>query len=220
MRATRSRPACAPWASARGDVVAVSRTAARRSPARCSQRGRPAPLRGPDPAHPAARLAAPELARPKARLQVEGAGPVPSALVALVEPWVGERILPVARAASSAGESCAARLNVLGPDDVATLAFTSGTSGPPRGIVGTHAPLAHFLDWHARAFDLGPEERFSVLSGLAHDPLLRDVFAPLWVGASAHFPGADDLETPGGLALWMRASGSPSRTARIGSGGL
>ncbi|MDF6045872.1 condensation domain-containing protein [Streptomyces sp. JH14] len=78
-----------------------------------------------------------------------------------------------------------------GPDEPAYVAFTSGTTGRPRRIIGTHAPLIHFLDWYAREFGLTPADRFSVLSGLGHDPFLRDVLAPLWVGAAAVFPDAD-----------------------------
>ena len=77
------------------------------------------------------------------------------------------------------------------PDDDAYVAFTSGTTGKPRQIVGTHGPLTHFLSWYARAFSVTPADRFSVLSGIGHDPFLRDVLAPLWAGATAVFPDAD-----------------------------
>jgi non-ribosomal peptide synthetase component F len=72
----------------------------------------------------------------------------------------------------------------VGGDDQAYVAFTSGSTGTPKGIVGTHAPLSHFLDWHTRHFGLEERDRFSLLSGLSHDPLLRDVFTPLWLGAT------------------------------------
>ncbi|HEY7074301.1 MAG TPA: AMP-binding protein, partial [Solirubrobacteraceae bacterium] len=75
-----------------------------------------------------------------------------------------------------------------GPDDLAYLAFTSGTTGAPKAVGGRHGPLAHFLAWHAETFELGPDDRFSLLSGLGHDPLLRDVFAPLWAGGTLCVP--------------------------------
>ena len=40
------------------------------------------------------------------------------------------------------------------PDAPAWIAFTSGSTGEPKGIVGTHRPLSHFLAWHQR--DLRP----------------------------------------------------------------
>src|SRR5262249_39318504 len=117
-----------------------------------------------DPAHPAARLAAQvELARPKAWLQIAGAPPVPPSLAAALERHAGESsFVPWDRQAPAwpLERERRARLEPGGPreirpDDVAYLAFTSGTTGTPKAILGTHAPLAHFLDWHADEFELG-----------------------------------------------------------------
>ena len=89
-------------------------------------------------------------------------------------------------------------------DDIAYIAFTSGSTGQPKGIIGTHQPLAHFIDWHCRHFNLQECDRFVLLSGLAHDPLLRDIFTPLWLGASLYIPEQDILETSGKLCQWMQ----------------
>jgi amino acid adenylation domain-containing protein len=83
------------------------------------------------------------------------------------------------------------------------LAFTSGSTGEPKGIAGTHGPLAHFCAWQAETFGLTADDRFSMLSGLSHDPLLRDVFTPLTIGATLCIPGPDDLASPHRLAGWM-----------------
>lgn len=91
----------------------------------------------------------------------------------------------------------------VAPDDLAYVAFTSGSTGKPKGIAGTHKPLSHFLGWHTHKFGLTEGERFSMLSGLSHDPLLRDIFTPLWVGATLYIPSQEDIETPGQLAHWM-----------------
>ncbi|HKX30124.1 MAG TPA: amino acid adenylation domain-containing protein, partial [Blastocatellia bacterium] len=92
----------------------------------------------------------------------------------------------------------------VGPDDPAYLAFTSGSTGEPLGILGTHRPVSHFLQWHIRTFQLNEQDRFSLLSGLSHDPLLRDSFTALWMGASVHIPPAGEKEIEGGLARWMQ----------------
>jgi amino acid adenylation domain-containing protein len=89
------------------------------------------------------------------------------------------------------------------PDDMAYVAFTSGTLGGVKGILGTHGPPAHFLSWQSRTFDLNADDRFSLLSGLSHDPLLRDVFAPLHAGATLCVPDPDVVLMPSELRRWL-----------------
>jgi amino acid adenylation domain-containing protein len=152
-----------------------------------------------DPAYPEARLAGQiARARPRAWVALPGAGPVPDAVAAAL---AGLPRLEVAGRGVDAGVEVPER--AVPPGAPAYIAFTSGSTGEPKGILGTHGPLSHFFEWHARTFELGEGDRFSLLSGLAHDPLLRDVFTPLWVGGTLCIPGADDLELPGRLASWF-----------------
>jgi len=97
-------------------------------------------------------------------------------------------------------------------NDLAYLAFTSGTTGSPLCIEGTHAPLAHFLNWYSDELGLGDtakenSTRFSMLSGLAHDPLLRDIFAPLATGNTLCIPSQELFDQPSRLASWLLDSG-------------
>jgi amino acid adenylation domain-containing protein len=85
------------------------------------------------------------------------------------------------------------------------LALSSGTTGEPKVIVAAERPLAHFLDWYPATFRLDAEDRFAMLAGLAHDPLLRDVFTPLVLGAVLCVPEQAWLRDPGRLAAWLRA---------------
>jgi amino acid adenylation domain-containing protein len=164
-----------------------------------------------DPSHPAARLAeCLRIAGPRGFIALDAAGAVPASLDELVlgHPVVARVALPAGGGATPGPWDAFPTSDpgvAVGPDDLAYVAFTSGSTGRPKGIAGTHRPLSHFVDWHARTFDLGPADRFAMLSGLSHDPLLRDVFTPLWVGAALSIPHLDDLDRLDGLASWMQA---------------
>jgi amino acid adenylation domain-containing protein len=158
-----------------------------------------------DPAHPPARLAS-TLAAAGARLlvRVAGAGEPPA------EPF-GSDGMPVLDLPATP-ESLADRLREEpetatgfepAAEDLAYLAFTSGTTGEPKGIEGTHGPLSHFLAWQQETYGLGGGDRFAALSGLSHDPLLRDLFAPLWVGGEVRLPRDTVREDPRLLWAWL-----------------
>ncbi len=157
-----------------------------------------------DPAYPDPRLADMiELAAPKAILEMERAaasGPSRERFErALDEGGTVRFALPAAPETSPEGPPPVD----LGPDDLAYVAFTSGSTGRPKAVAGRHGPLSHFLPWQCRTFGLSAGDRFSGLSGLAHDPLQRDLFTPLWLGACLVLPDPDALGEPGALAAWM-----------------
>jgi amino acid adenylation domain-containing protein len=88
-------------------------------------------------------------------------------------------------------------------DAVAYVSFTSGSTGTPKGILTGHAPLPHFVRWHVAHGQLSADDRFSMLSGLGHDPLLRDIFTPLAIGASLHIPTQPTLFDADALYAWF-----------------
>ncbi|KAI9475652.1 MAG: L-aminoadipate-semialdehyde dehydrogenase [Benjaminiella poitrasii] len=94
----------------------------------------------------------------------------------------------------------------IGPDSIGTLSFTSGSTGIPKGVRGRHFSLTHFYPWMAETFGLSSEDRFTMLSGIAHDPIQRDIFTPLFLGAELHIPTSEDIGIPGRLAEWMKRS--------------
>lgn len=97
---------------------------------------------------------------------------------------------------------------VVGPDSNPTLSFTSGSEGIPKGVRGRHFSLTYYFPWMAGRFGLSENDRFTMLSGIAHDPIQRDIFTPLFLGARLLVPTADDIGTPGRLAEWMNENGA------------
>lgn len=97
---------------------------------------------------------------------------------------------------------------LVGPDNNPTLSFTSGSEGIPKGVLGRHYSLAYYFPWMAKRFGLSSNDKFTMLSGIAHDPIQRDMFTPLFLGAQLLVPTADDIGTPGKLADWMAEYGA------------
>jgi L-aminoadipate-semialdehyde dehydrogenase len=96
---------------------------------------------------------------------------------------------------------------VVGPDSCPTLSFTSGSEGRPKGVRGRHYSLAYYFDWMAEQFRLTQDDKFTMLSGIAHDPIQRDIFTPLFLGAQLLVPSKDDIQHER-LAEWMREHGA------------
>ncbi|HEX4965502.1 MAG TPA: amino acid adenylation domain-containing protein [Thermoanaerobaculia bacterium] len=161
-----------------------------------------------DPAYPAVQLVSRlALARPRAWVAVEAAGPAPAEVEAFLE--TSGVVCRVALPPSLPSLKSLPSLPPLaaGPDDLAYIAFTSGSTGEPKGVLGPHGALSHFLPWIRERFSLGEAERHTMLSGLAHDPLQRDLFTSLCLGGTLCIPSGDDLDTPGRLAVWMARRG-------------
>lgn len=95
-------------------------------------------------------------------------------------------------------------LDAADPAAPAYFLFTSGSTGAPRCVAASHAPLTHFVDWQARTFGLTRDDRFTLLSGLSHDPVLRDIFTPLSLGATLLIPDSETIHAPGALQTWFR----------------
>lgn len=163
-----------------------------------------------DPAYPVGRqLDYLEIANPRGFIQIEAAGELP----AEVETWSTNATgncrvsLPGGSPFEYNGildEYPKDNLGIpISPEDTAFIAFTSGSTGKPKGVIGRHGPLSHFIPWQSDTFGLSKDDRFSMLSGLSHDPLQRDIFTALWVGASIHIPDPEQMGKPGWLNQWM-----------------
>jgi amino acid adenylation domain-containing protein len=162
-----------------------------------------------DPAYPVSRLIDYLLAaQPRGWLQLEAAGTLPEALEEFVGAFAGgcRLVLPRREMAAASGfledRSTEDPDVIVGSDDLAYVAFTSGSTGKPKGVLCRHGPVSHFLPWSKQRFGFSEADRFSMLTGLSFNPLHREIFTSLWLGATICVPDSEDM-VPGRLAEWM-----------------
>ena len=165
-----------------------------------------------DPAYPASRLIDYlRAAQPRGWLQMEEAGVVPETLEHSLTTLSQCCHLKLPHCPTAVGEDPLAGYSMenpgvtVGPDALAYVAFTSGSTGKPKGILCRHGPVSHFLPSLTQTFGFSETDRFSVLSGLSFNPLHREIFTPLSLGATLCIPDPEDI-APGRLAEWMKRS--------------
>ncbi|GAA1369378.1 non-ribosomal peptide synthetase [Catellatospora chokoriensis] len=157
-----------------------------------------------DAGHPPARLAA-QLDAAGARMALSAGPPVPRELATGSVRWL-ELPWKVASPGTGGAELAPTWPDAaVLPDALAYVAFTSGTTCAPRAVAGGLRPVAQFLSWYTARHDIGPGDRTAMLSGLAHDPLLREVFVPLWSGATLCVPPGELVRSPRELKGWLAA---------------
>jgi amino acid adenylation domain-containing protein len=79
-----------------------------------------------------------------------------------------------------------------GPDNLAYVLFTSGSTGVPKGVMVEHRSLVNQLLWLCDSFRLTSADHLLQKTPLGFDPALWELFCPLLTGASLTLvaPGA------------------------------
>ncbi|RIV40384.1 amino acid adenylation domain-containing protein [Micromonospora radicis] len=70
------------------------------------------------------------------------------------------------------------------PEDTAYVIFTSGSTGRPKGVPVTHRAMTNYLDWAVDTFGYRPGDRLAQTSSICFDASVRQILAPLLVGAT------------------------------------
>ncbi|QOC95386.1 amino acid adenylation domain-containing protein [Micromonospora craniellae] len=70
------------------------------------------------------------------------------------------------------------------PDRTAYVIFTSGSTGRPKGVPVSHRSMRTYLDWAVATFDYRPGDRLAQTASSCFDASVRQILAPLLVGAT------------------------------------
>lgn len=117
-----------------------------------------------------------------------------------------ELVLSWQKITDLAGNNTSDQFEIPNEIETAYLLFTSGTTGVPKCITTRHQPLVHFVEWWKDKFRPTHGDRFSMLSGLGHDPIFRDIFVPLSTGGTVCIPEHQVITNPVNLFQWVRES--------------
>ncbi len=90
------------------------------------------------------------------------------------------------------------------PDGLAYAIYTSGSTGLPKAVAVRNGGLANLVQWHLDAYLLGPEDRGSLVSGLAFDASVWEIWSVLAAGASLVLPPEEVRAAPGPLLSWLQ----------------
>lgn len=87
------------------------------------------------------------------------------------------------------------------------IIYTSGSEGWPKGVVGTHQSLAHYLSWQAKEFAVNETDRFSQAAPLSFDFSFKELLVPLLCGARVCIADRTIVINARKFVNWVEESG-------------
>lgn len=92
----------------------------------------------------------------------------------------------------------------LSPDRLAYIFFTSGATGPPKGVVDSHRHLLHNVMRYTNSLAVTRHDRLTLLQGPAFSGALSNIFVALLNGAAV-LPFDPRRHPPDEVAWWLSA---------------
>jgi amino acid adenylation domain-containing protein len=137
-------------------------------------------------------------------------------------PWTdGREVVRLEDAAGLARMPEGAPPTRVGPDHLAYVVYTSGSTGLPKGVLVQHGGVCNAVAAFTRIYDIRPGHRVLLFAPLHFDASVMDVFSALCTGATLVVAGRDDLMPGPGLVRLMEERGvthakfTPSALAAI-----
>jgi len=90
------------------------------------------------------------------------------------------------------------------PEGAHHVLFTSGSTGTPKAVAVPGGALLGALEDYLDVYRPSADDRFALLGGIGHDPVLRDVLVPVVCGAAVAVPPATVLAGPRALFQFLR----------------
>ncbi|MFB7369836.1 amino acid adenylation domain-containing protein [Streptomyces sp. NPDC056222] len=136
-----------------------------------------------DAAHPPARLAD-QLERSRTRALVCHAATRASATELAAAAGITPVTVDDPPSAPAEPWSDGAEVPAPSPDSIAYVIFTSGSTGRPKAVPITRRSMTNYLDWALATFGYGEGDRLAQTASLCFDASVRQLLAPLLVGAT------------------------------------
>jgi amino acid adenylation domain-containing protein len=92
------------------------------------------------------------------------------------------------------------------PESLATILYTSGSTGNPKGVALSNRAINNFASWAADTFAINNDDQIASLAPFHFDLSIFDLFSCLSRGATVHFVPAHLTLSPSRLTAWLSES--------------